>query len=249
MEGSVAEVAIEKSQLPHLIGDVFAYVGYGAVRSNDDFLVLLCALFLFVLVPEIHHPTAIVLAGGREPDRLFLLEKRIGALPEAQLQNGALRRQQVVLDIDACHGLEMTAYDGLGDDCSQGPFGGLVLLDGLQRVLTKMDALAILRIELRHAGVDIPAKVVETLFRDQRGHFFGRHVLEVQESHQDVRDLDSGIVDIVLHFHVRTRVAKRPNECVAEGGVTEVADVSGFVGVDVGMLDDDLLGHAARFRG
>src|SRR4029077_17822542 len=49
---------------------------------------------------------------------------------------------------------------------------------------------------------------------------------------------------IVLHFHVPSRTPQQPYERVAERGITQMPDVRGFVGIDVGVLD-----HALRLSG
>ena len=48
-EFSIAKVATQQPELPHVIGDVFADVSNGAVRTNDDFLVFLGDLLPCVL--------------------------------------------------------------------------------------------------------------------------------------------------------------------------------------------------------
>ena len=63
----------------------------------------------------------------------------------------------------------------------------------------------------------------------------------------DIRHLDAGVVDVVLHLDPFAERAQHAHERIAERGVAQVADVRGLVGIDVGVLDDDLLagGRAA----
>src|SRR5579883_2803025 len=69
----------------------------------------------------------------------------------------------------------------------------------------------------------------------------------MNESDHDIGDLDAGVVDVVLHFDRLSGGAEHPDERVAEDRVAQMADMGGFVGIDIGVLDDDLFG-AARFR-
>ncbi len=66
--------------------------------------------------------------------------------------------------------------------------------------------------------------------------------LEVAEADHHVRHLDAGVVDVVLHFHRDPAEAQHPHQGVAKGGVAQVADVSGLVGIDCRVLDDGLAG-------
>ena len=62
----------------------------------------------------------------------------------------------------------------------------------------------------------------------------------MEQAGDDVGDLDAGVVEIVLHLDVVAQEALAADEDVAEHGVAQVADVRRLVGVDVGVLDDDL---------
>src|SRR5262245_33314061 len=60
------------------------------------------------------------------------------------------------------------------------------------------------------------------------------------EAHHDVSHLYAGVIDIILHFDVASTAEQHAYERVAENRIAEVADVSGFIRVDIGMLDDGL---------
>jgi len=62
----------------------------------------------------------------------------------------------------------------------------------------------------------------------------------VEESNDHVGDLNAGVVDVVLHIDRSACGAEQANEGIAENGVAEMADVRGFVGVDAGVLDENL---------
>ena len=63
----------------------------------------------------------------------------------------------------------------------------------------------------------------------------------MQKRHHDVGHLHAGIVDVILHFHRAAGGAQHAHERIAQNGVAQVSDVRGFVGIDVGVLDDDLV--------
>ena len=58
----------------------------------------------------------------------------------------------------------------------------------------------------------------------------------------DIGNLHACIVDVILHFHVIACGSQHPDKGVAENGIAQMSDVRGLVGIDVGMLDDDLAG-------
>jgi hypothetical protein len=71
----------------------------------------------------------------------------------------------------------------------------------------------------------------------------------VVEADDDIGDLDAGVVDVVLDFDGAAIGAQHADEGIAEDGVAEVADVGGFIGVDVGVFDDDLAGGLLQLAG
>ena len=88
-------------------------------------------------------------------------------------------------------------------------------------------------------GVQIPTVVVERLV-----HVFDRkkvHFLEALKTNDDVCYLHTGIVDVVLYFHLGATSAKNSREGISQGGIPQVPDVRGLVRIDVRMLYDDLV--------
>src|SRR5688500_10620663 len=69
------------------------------------------------------------------------------------------------------------------------------------------------------------------------------------KAHDDVGHLDSRVVDVVLHFDGAARSPEHPDKGVPKHRVAKMPYVSGFVRVDVGMLDDDLAFRFAGFLG
>jgi len=52
--------------------------------------------------------------------------------------------------------------------------------------------------------------------------------------------LDAGIVDVILDLHGPAGGAQHADEGVTQNRIAEVTDMRGFVGIDIGVLDDDL---------
>ncbi len=163
----------------------------------------------------------------------------------------AFARQEVVLDVEALHGLEMAAKDGGGDEV--GDLGRFVVaifqgVEGVEaNLLASGDVIGVGRVPLGDAGVEVPAVEVDALVGfDKFGEEFAGAreglAFEVDEADDYVRDLDAGVVDVVLHAYFVTALvgvgAEKALEGVAEDSVAEVADVCGLVGIDAGVLDE-----------
>ena len=123
----------------------------------------------------------------------------------------AFAGEEVVLDVEALHGLEMAAEDGGGDEV--GDLGGVVVagFEGVEGVETDLLAggglLGVGGVPLGDAGVEVPAVEVDALigFEEFGEEFAGGgeiFAFEVDEADDDVGDLDSGVVDVVLDAYV-----------------------------------------------
>ena len=66
-------------------------------------------------------------------------------------------------------------------------------------------------------------------------------MFQVMEAHHHIGHLHAGIVDVILHFHAVPAGTQHTHECIAQRGVAQMPDVRRFVGIDIGVLDDDLL--------
>ena len=62
----------------------------------------------------------------------------------------------------------------------------------------------------------------------------------MQKSDHHIGDLHAGVVDVVLHVDFLPGSAQQAHERVAENGVAQVSDVRGLVGIDAGVLDQNL---------
>ena len=65
-------------------------------------------------------------------------------------------------------------------------------------------------------------------------------MFEVMKADDDVGHLHAGVIDVVLHLHALATRAHHAHECIAQRGVAQMPDMRRFIGVDVGVLDDDL---------
>ena len=59
------------------------------------------------------------------------------------------------------------------------------------------------------------------------------------EADHDVGHLNAGIVDVVLYFYRCDPPAQHAHESVAQNRISQMADMRGFVGINIGVLDDD----------
>ena len=232
---TVVEVLIEESELPELVRDVLADVRDGSVGSDDD-LVIVVSLRI-----DSHDPAALVLAFGFEKDRITRLELFERIVPELEVQDVALARQQVVAHADAFHRREMALHDCHRDQGRH--FRGFVAVffDLLQCFRSKGMLRIFGFIKGADPRVQIPAVVVELegLVGDKLPHVGEGFFFEVPKSHDDIGNLNAGVVDVVLNFHMPAARLENADERVADCGVAEMPDVCRLVGIDVRVLDND----------
>ena len=97
-------------------------------------------------------------------------------------------------------------------------------------------------VELKNSGVEVPTQIVEAdvWVPDELFNVLEVFLFEVGKAHHDISDLHPCIVDVVLHFHLVTSELEQANEGVAQNRITQMPDVGSLVGVDAGVLDNDL---------
>ena len=163
------------------------------------------------------------------------------------MQDVALAGQDVVVHVDPTHRGEM-APDDLHRDC----FSHLrrlvvALFDLLQPLRAGLVFGIVLFVKTRRLGVEVPAVEIELSSRmfDQRPNFGEGSLLDVDEPHDDVGHLHAGVIDIVLDLNLTPCKPKDSDEGVSDHGVSQMADMSCLVRVDVRVLDDNL---AVRLR-
>ena len=124
--------------------------------------------------------------------------------------------------------------------------GAVPLLDRLERRPAQLQSSLIRFAVFRDARVQVPAQIIELRTLGQTANILSRFLFEMKEGENHVGDLDAGIVDIVLHLNAAAGKVFEANERVAEHRVAQVADMRGLVGIDAGVLDDDLGGIGRR---
>ena len=134
----------------------------------------------------------------------------------------------------------MAAKNGNRDqvrDCSR-----LVsaFLDRVQNLLTCVAVLFVLLVPKGNLRVQIPTVIIESRLPGEFFDFGMRLFLQMQESYDHVRDLHAGIVDVILDIHFPAHKTQQANKCVAKDGIAEVPDVRGLVGINAGVLNQNL---------
>src|SRR6476659_9960116 len=113
--------------------------------------------------------------------------------------------------------------------------------------------VASLLIPLRSPRIQIPTIEVDPLtvaveFVKQCAYIPERFSFKVQKSHDDVRDLHAGVVDVVLHGNLLPCRTQQTHECVAKNGVAQMPDMRGLVGIDAGVLYESVQADTGRSR-
>ena len=75
---------------------------------------------------------------------------------------------------------------------------------------------------------------------DQLLNLLLRLALQANESDHHVGHLHAGVVDVVLHVDGVPGGAQQANKSVAQNGVAQMPDVRRLVGIDAGVLDQNL---------
>ena len=208
-EDAVAEVRAQQAELPQVVGDVLAHVGHRAVRANNDLRVRIgLALRNRLSARPPHHPAAGVLACGFLVQHATVHHDLARPLPEMQMKNLALAWQKVVGDVQPLHGLQVPRQhrrrQQVGDLCRL----ALAVFQGMQCVQAQRAPRILLRgvfvVPLRHAGVQVPQKIVDALpvrreLQQQRMRPLHIAALQMLQPHHHVRHLHTGVVDVVLY--------------------------------------------------
>ncbi len=150
----------------------------------------------------------------------------------------------------------MAAEDGSGYEFGCG--GGVVAsaLDGVEGIEAVLNAMRLVRgvgiVPLRCLRVELPAVIVDALalrfeLREEGLDVGEGFVFEALEADYDIGDLNAGVVDVVLDVDLLAGGAEKADEGVSQDGVAEMADMGGLVGVDAGVLDDDVSGLKRGF--
>ena len=68
---------------------------------------------------------------------------------------------------------------------------------------------------------------------------------KIKKTDNDIRDLNTRVVDVILDLDVLARACQNAGECVSENVISYMADVCGFVRIDRSVLDT----HLCTLRG
>src|SRR5579884_621617 len=182
-EFAVSEIPSQQAKLPEMVGDVLADVGYCSVRADDDLGVFIGALaaILFrracILSPAkraawtanpaaraAHDPAAFIFALFFVIEDATFLQLLEGQVPEVQMKDLALARQQVVFNAQPQHRFQMPAQNGRRDEVANLRGLACALFNGVQRIEPNLFACRLLRlvsvIPLRDARIQVPAVVI-----------------------------------------------------------------------------------------
>ena len=194
-----------------MIGDVFADVANGSVGTNNDFLIIFGNLFRttfgFLCLPgrgrcssAPHHPAAVVLAFRLKSKHARFFEFGERRIPEVQVQNLALARQKVILDIEPVHGFKMAMQHGSRNQFGDSSGFACGIFDGVKGVTPCLQICFVLFIPLRDAGIEFPAVIVKARQLSKSFDFGTRFLVDMREAYDHVRHLHTGIVDVILHI-------------------------------------------------
>ena len=166
-----------------MIGNVLAHVSNGSIRTHDDLGILVgTGAFLFrIRVPRpfaflwrkggihslrrgrpLHHPAALVLAFVLEIEDALLFQLLEGRIPEVQAEDLAFAWQEIVLDVETVHGLQMTAQYGRRDQFRCPSHVIVTVLDGMQSFKSNFKILFAFFVPPRGPRVKVPTVKIKT---------------------------------------------------------------------------------------
>ena len=245
-EGRVPKITTQQTEFPEVVGDVFAHVGDGAVRTHDDLGVFVGTSLLPLLARRLPLPQWRRAASpssphsslrSRDTTRLWLsaAQRR-----DPRISDGGSRSREAGNRIQS-PGAAWFRDGGATPRSTQIRYlGDLVVpcLDSVQRVKPDLFTFPLFRlgsvVPLRNARIQVPAVIVDPLA-------FGRQVdkqspdpgeiepFEVRQPNHYIGYLHPCVVDVVLHIDPLPGRAQHQHECVAKNGIAQVTDVGGFI--------------------
>src|SRR5688572_14669036 len=190
-----------------------------------------------------HHPAPSLLALGLKINSLSLLQQLERGSPKLKVKDFAFARQDVVADTEPSHGVEVAVDHCIRDHVTHVREFANAGFNGVQGVMPPSSlVLLVLGKVLRYAGVEIPADIIEARLFGESFDFSQAALLKEVETGHNVGHLHPGVIDVVLHLdHVAHR-AHHPHERVAQYRISQMSNMRGFIGVDVGVFNDHLAG-------
>src|SRR5689334_10464029 len=162
----VIEIKSQMTEFPELISDVFAGVGYGAVRANNDLVGLVFVGSSVRL--ERHHLATFGAALVREVDRAPVLHQLKRAFPKMKMQNLRLARELIVANAQTLPRIEDAFNIAGGDIVSQLGRRIIPRFNRVKNIRAEFKLLRILfgldvsiAIEQSNTRVQIPTVIVE----------------------------------------------------------------------------------------
>ncbi len=222
VEAAVREIAVDPVELPEMVGNVLAGVGHQPVALDEDLVggkVVVVGGRVGIFSP--HDPASGVFPPGFEVNRSRGLHHLEGVRPEVALEHFAFPWHDVVGDPEPVHrskqGFEIPhchVFGHLRDRTAAGLDGVLCL--GAEREFLGVLASLGIAVPVPHAdaGIEIPAVVVERV--GNRLDLFKGVRLEMKETDDDVGNLDTGVVDVILDLDPVTGRAQDSYDRIAE---------------------------------
>ena len=106
----------------------------------------------------------------------------------------------------------------------------------MQSLAALFQILFVLLVPLRGAGIHIPADVIEARLRRQGANLGLGFFLQMHEADHHVGHLHAGVVNVVLHRHLRAVRSQQPHKAIAQDSVAQMPHVRRLVGIDAGVL-------------
>src|SRR5882762_3269062 len=246
----------QQSEFPQLVSNILPDVRHRPIRTHNNLVLrilflfcllrVLCALCalcvnsrLFSLLPR-HNPATSHLPASRELYRPRFLQHLERSIPELQVQNLALPRQQLVADIQPRHRPQVASDNRVRHDLRHLRILAFALLDRLQRLPAQLRRPPLVRgKEARRLRIHLPAVIIELWFRCAGIHPNRRDLFHLQQANHYVRHLHARVINVILNLHTVPRVPQDPHHRVAQHCISYVADVRRLVRIDARMLDDD----------
>src|SRR5436309_1313646 len=100
-----------------------------------------------------------------------------------QVEDFAFTREEIVFDVEAVHGLEVSAEDGDRDQVGDGRGFAAGIFDGMEGLQADLEILLVLPVPLRHAGVEVKAVIVEAWLTGESFDLGAGFFLDVGEAY------------------------------------------------------------------
>lgn len=198
---AVAEILLQQSELPQMIGDVLGGIGQNSVRAHQHLILLMLLLHVrcSVFSGLLQNPAACQLAFGLLHEDLRLRQQLERGGPKALLQNAALPHQQIVVNAEPPHLLHMLFHNLPGDEVAN---PGSITMAFLQRMKNPgpfLHHLRLLCVRFVNLGIDVPAVVSESYMLSRQRN--------IQQTGNGICQLIAEIIHIVVYLN---RMAGRP---------------------------------------